>query len=279
MNTTVHILNGDSTISPIKESGLSGDLIVWREMLCEGDLIKDVGSDAFWLQRYHFFENELKVNQLEYYDKIIKELIQIEDLSSYKEVVLWFEYDLFCQVNLLALCTYLLKYYRKDIFYHLVCVGKEKCDESWKTLANYSPEEYLNLYESKVKLSRNDLIFAKECWDVYVENNENTLRNFDFKRNRKFKYLHITMKQHLQRFKNKEGFNEIDRKILALIDSNELNEMNIVKELLLWQQKETVYGFGDLQYFMQLNKLKDFYYIKDDAYFLNEKGKIALANK
>lgn len=272
MNSVVHILNGDSTSYPLQKSSFQGDRIIWREMLCNGPLIKDVGSDEFWMQRYKFFEQELKIDKLEYYDKTIKELIAIEDLSEYKEVVLWFEYDLFCQINLLALCTYLLKHYKKDIFYYLICVGKEKGRDGWQTLADYSPEEYKELYENRVKLSRNDLLYANECWNIYVDASRQDLERFDFNKNRKFKYLDIAMKQHLKNTNETRGLDQIAYKILQVIDTRACNKNDIIRELLLWQHKETVNGFGDKQYEIRLNDLKDYYDIKNNVYSLNNKG-------
>ncbi len=276
MNKTVHILNGDSTADIIKDSGVSGDLIIWREMLCEGPLSNHVGHDEFWGLRYAYFENELKVSKLDYYDKVIKQLIPIEDLTHFDEVVLWFEYDLFCQVNLMGLCTYLLNYYSKSLTYYLVCVGQEKNSESLLTLSDYSPATYLRLYEERVKLSRYDLLFAKECWEQYVKNNNQELKGFNFKKNGKFKYFHLAMNQHLKRFPESSKLNQIDKKILETIQSNEFSERDILKELLIWQRKETVYGFGDLQYAMYLEKLHPFYDIKNNIYFLNQKGKTIL---
>ena len=117
MSKTLHILNGDSTVEIFDKTTILGDIVVWREMLCEGVIQNEIGSDAFWKSRYDFFESEFNVNKLEYFDKTIKELIKLEELSNYKEVVLWFEYDLFCQINLIAACSYLLKSFRKDIYY------------------------------------------------------------------------------------------------------------------------------------------------------------------
>ena len=47
----------------------------------------------------------------------------------------------------------------------------------------------------------------------------------------------------------------------------------IVRNLLIWQQKYTVYGFGDLQYMLYLKKLDKYYIIKDEKYYLNDAGK------
>ncbi len=279
MSKKVHILNGDSTASIMKESEISGDVIVWRELLCEGSLSKNIGSDDFWNLRNTFFEDELEVNRLDYYDKTIKELIKIEDLSNYNEVVLWFEYDLFCQVNLMALCTYLLNHYRKSLSYYLVCVGKDQSRENLQTLSDYSSKEYQRLHEQRIKLTHHDLLFAKECWERYVVNDIQELKGFNFKKNGKFKYFQLAINQHLKRFTENKKLNQIDHKLIETIHTNEFTERDIIGELLFWQKKETVYGFGDLQYFKYLEKLHPFYEIKNDYYYLNDKGKSFLTAK
>ena len=243
MTRTLHVLNGDSTAEILENSEIKGDVIVWRELLCDGPLHKNVGSDEFWLNRYTFFENELGVERLEYFDKTIKEIVKLEDVSAYNEVVLWFEFDLFCQVNLLALCTYLLDNYVKKTNYYLVCTGKEERKEQLQSLSNYSSEEYSTLFNNKILLSKTNLEYAKECWNVFVKNDFEQLKNFNFNQSSKFKYLQLAMNQHLLRFPSENGLNQISTKILEIINSNSFSEIDIVKNLLIWQNEQTVYGF------------------------------------
>lgn len=273
MNKILHILNGDSTAQILEDSSVTGDLIVWREMLCEGPLQKEVGSDKFWMGRYSFFENELSVSKLEYFDKTIHEIIKIEDIANYNEVVLWFEYDLFCQINLLALSTYLLKFYRKDVKFSLICTGKEEGKKGLQSLSDYRPEEYQKLLDNRVKLTRNNLLFAEECWNLYVENDKQKLEEFDFNKSSKFRYLQAAIDQHLQRFPQKNGLDQIANKILELINFGSLTEKDLIRNLLIWQKKETVYGFGDLQYLLALDQLKVYYIKKDQKYILNDMGR------
>ena len=273
MNKTLHILNGDSTAEIFSKSNNKGDILVWREMLCEGGLHADVGSDAFWKKRYTFFEEEMSITRLEYYDKIIKELIKIEEIAKYNEVVLWFEYDLFCQINLLALCTYLLKYYRKDIRYFLVCTGYEKDKNDLQTLSDYSSNDYEELFKNKIKLTRHNLLFAQRGWQLYVENNEENLKEFDVDQCSKFKYLQAAIHQHLQRFPTKNGLNQIENKILEIVNTENIDKKTLIKTLLVWQRKETIYGFGDSQYLLYLNKLADYIAVKNEIITLNAKGK------
>lgn len=273
MTKILHILNGDSTHTIFEKSSLPGDVVIWREMLCEGAVVNDVGSDQFWKERYSYFANELGIEKLDYFDKTIKEIIRLEDVSNYNEVVLWFEYDLFCQVNLMALCSYLLKSYRKDVKYYLVCTGKEKEKSQLQTLADYLPNEYQNLYQKKTKLSRNDLLFAQNVWETYVLNDIDTLKDFNFDKNKKFIYLQDAINQHIQRFHTEIGLNQIDKTILAFINSGIYDKKDLIKTLLYWQKEETVYGFGDLQYEIYLKKLNDFIDIEDGRMNLNQKGK------
>lgn len=273
MTNILHILNGDSTAEIFDKTSIVGDIVVWREMLCEGVVKSEIGSDDFWKSRYDFFESEFGIGKLEYFDQTIKELVKLEELSTYREVVLWFEYDLFCQVNLIAACSYLIKSFRKDINYYLVCTGKEKGKDQLQTLSNYGPNEYKILYKNKVKLTKNDLLFAEYCWNLYIENDLIKLKNNDFSKNSKFEYLPMAIDQHILRFPNKNGLNQIENKILELINSGLTSKNKIVRQLLIWQQKETVYGFGDMQYFMTLKNLKKFYTDHNNVILLNNKGK------
>lgn len=273
MANTIHIVNGDSVLPILTKSGIEGDIIVWREMLCDGPVCVKVASDTFWKKRLDYFEKELGVPKVEYFDKTIKELLKLEDLSNYNELVMWFEFDLFCQVNLMALCTFLYKNYRKTITYNLVCIGKVKGNDKLHSLTDFSPEDFKGLYNNKLKLNKTDLEYAKECWEVYAKNNVEKVQVFDFNKNIKFPYFQSAMNQHLKRFQTVNGLNEIQNKILEIIDSSALTANEIVKELLIWQRKETVYGFGDIQYFLYLKKLSDFVRISEEKYFLNAKGK------
>jgi len=273
MTNILHILNGDSTAEIFDKTSIAGDIVVWREMLCEGVVKSEIGSDDFWKSRYDFFESEFGIGKLEYFDQTIKKLVKLEELSTYREVVLWFEYDLFCQVNLIAACSYLIKSFRKDINYYLVCTGKEKGKDQLQTLSDYGPNEYKILYKNKVKLTKNDLLFAETCWNLYIENDLIKLKNNDFSKNSKFEYLPMAIDQHILRFSNINGLNQIENKILELINSGLTSKNKIVRQLLIWQQKETVYGFGDMQYFMTLKNLKKFYTDHNNVILLNNKGK------
>jgi len=272
MVTSLHIVNGDSTASVLSNSNIKGDIVVWREMLCEGPLDTDVGTDKFWKLRYDFYEQELGVKKLEYFDRSIKEIIKLEDLKGYTDITLWFEFDLFCQVNLMALCSYLIKSYQKDIRYYLVCTGEDKNRKTMQFLSDYKPESWQDLFNNRLKINKKELNYSQSCWNIFVKNNLEELQNFDFDQNFKFPYFQAAMQQHLKRFPDENGLNQIENKILELIGPSLFNENEIIKQLMQWQIKETVYGFGDLQYRFYLKKLSNFYFTDNTILKLNQNG-------
>lgn len=276
MANIFHIVNGDAVVPLLKKSGIDGEIVVWREALCDGPLDIQVASDNFWKKRYDFFEKELGISKLEYFDKTIKEILKADDFPENSEVVMWFEFDLFCQVNLMALCSYLLQNYRKDITYNLVCTGKVKGKEKLQSLTDFSSESFKLLYENKIKLSKNNLIFADNCWQKFVENDIEKIAEFNFGKISKFQYFQMAMNQHLKRFPSKNNLNEIQNKILKIINLSPFTANEIVCHLLIWQQQSTVYGFGDTQYFLYIQKLNNYYTIQNEKYYLNKAGKAIL---
>ena len=273
MAKTIHIVNGDAVVPILIESGVEGDIVVWREMLCDGPVCGRIGSDHFWKKRLDYFEEELGISKVDYFDKTIKELLKLEALSNYNELVMWFEFDLFCQVNLMALSAYLYKNYRKIVTYNLVCTGKVVGSDNLHSLTDFSPSAIKKLFNNKVKLTKIDLEYAKECWELFAENNIEKIAVFDFNKKERFPYFQLAMNQHLKRFKTINGLNEIQVKILNIINTSALTANEIVRNVLIWQQQETVYGFGDMQYFLYLKKLRDFVQISEEKYFLNATGK------
>ena len=64
-------------------------------MLCEGKTTSDVGSEDFWKNRFEFFKTTYKVSKQKFIDYTVKEYRNLCNKKNQKEIVLWFEHDLF----------------------------------------------------------------------------------------------------------------------------------------------------------------------------------------
>ncbi|KYG76663.1 hypothetical protein [Roseivirga echinicomitans] len=253
MQNTLHILNGDSTLYSLKQSGINGDTAVWREVLSDGLVANSFGTDEFWQSREAFMTSFTETSSSDYQEKVIDEFGKIQNFKAYKEVVLWFEYDLFCQVNLTALLHWFQQQDRAEVKVSLICVGQVDGYEKLMALGELPLEIYPELFEERRILGRNDFNFASDAYQAFCSKDPRDLENFILLPSNEFPYLAKAFQAHLMRFPSSEsGLNLIEQEIIKLIESGEKTEKAIIGFLLQWQE---YYGFGDLQYINYLHRL------------------------
>ena len=101
----LHITNGSALTEYLKELDFKDDILTWQEMLCEGPTIPKIDSDEFFEIRSHFLKEYYDIEVDEY--ELKKELSKLNNTDKYDEIHLWFEYDLFCHINLLGVLNLL----------------------------------------------------------------------------------------------------------------------------------------------------------------------------
>lgn len=104
MNNIYHVLNGDA-LSERFPSEIRGTKIIVRECLVDGPIHGD-NLDTFYQIRSEYLDKTYHLEDDENYRKfVIPELKKLNSISDESEVNLWFEEDLFCQVNLWFVCN------------------------------------------------------------------------------------------------------------------------------------------------------------------------------
>lgn len=264
----LHLLNGDTTLHQINQTTINGDRLVWREILCEGETLEKVGSAEFWETRAAFLQAFSKPSFEKHFERNKKEFSET-DLRQYDGVVLWFEYDLFCQINMLGLLSWIHPKYLPDTKIALVCLGNHPNYDGLVGLGEIDPDDYYSLFEKRIQLNPEDLAYAARIWKAYCSNNHfNLLQLIEPGRAKKFPYLEEALRWHLKRIPDSQnGLDEIEFYIVQLLAKKPQEKREIVGTLL---RRENFYGFGDVQYFN---------YLKDLAPILSEKeGKVELNN-
>lgn len=99
MNTAIyHILNGDALREQFPD--LPGELLVAREALVDGDVAGESPEAVYASRARYMAEVDEEVTEEIYVRKSAAEFEKMRVLPSEGQVYLWFERDLFCQVNL-----------------------------------------------------------------------------------------------------------------------------------------------------------------------------------
>lgn len=255
MANTLHILNGDATLQLFKQTQIEGETFVWREVLAEGPVNSEFNSEAFWAERKAFMTDFFTIESGGY-DKDVYLPFQalLPKLNSFDEIVLWFEYDLFCQINMMALIQFLGEVRSEDQTISMVCSGR--IDDSGKLygLGELSPQQLEEQLGKKLKLNTREFEYASEVYQAYCSSDPNSLYTYAILPSDEFWYLADALQAHFKRFPNcNSGLTEIEQKIVDLISEGVNSQKELVGRLLRWQE---YYGFGDLQYFNIINHLK-----------------------
>ncbi|MBL7558955.1 DUF1835 domain-containing protein [Olleya sp. YSTF-M6] len=275
MDTNIlHITNGSSLTAFLEKINISGDFLTWREMLCEGPTIKNIDTPEFFKLRQTFLEHTYDVD----YDLDLakKDIAKLDDVSPYTEIVLWFEYDLFCHINLIAVIS-LIKQKGISLPLYLVCSGRVAGEKDLKGLAQLSTQQLLEHYDNKVKLNVDNIATAQKAWRIYCENDHNLFKELII-RPSSFKYLSNCLKAHLRRFPDtRSGLNTLEYNILVLIKEHNITSKNHLLGYCLHYQG--YYGYGDLQLQRMIDRLAIFYTETEDTLTLSRDGFLAIENQ
>lgn len=257
MQQTLHILNGDATLSGFEQADIAGDVMIWREVLSEGPVMANVASAAFWQQRAGWISETFGETPAGYHDSMV---VPLEMLSRpYEEINLWFEFDLHCQVNLLAAMMLLNQQTNLSApEVYLISPADFPGIESFSGMGELNGEQLDYLYDNiRVQLSEYDFALAAEAWALYVAGDAAKLQAWltetTFWGN--MPNLEAAMQAHLKRLQfDAEGLNYIHRKLLAIYNDGIRSKPAIYQSF--WHD-EKIYGMGDSQLDIYLQQLAD----------------------
>ena len=270
-NQTLHITNGSSLTDYLKDLNIVGDMLTWHEILCEGPTVEQLDSDAFIKVRKSFLNVKYNIDIDEYEFK--NEMSKLNNSSKYSEIVLWFEYDLFCHINLIAVIS-LLQQKQIELPIYFVCSGRVKESKDLKGLSELLPEQLLQHYKEKILLTNEDLELASDIWRIYCGKDHNLLKPYIVKSS-SFKYLSNCLKAHLKRFPDsKNGLCALERNILEIVKDNTIKSKHHLLGYALNYQG--YYGFGDIQLERIIENLNMFFSEENQNIILNRKGHDAL---
>lgn len=273
MGKQLHITNGDDLAGKILDLKLDGEIVIWREILCEGPTTYELGTKKFISLRQAFLQKNYGISAEDYKTQFLKELKKLSSVSNFDEIVLWFEFDLFSHLNMLAAISHLMEK-GLSIPVYLVCSKKLEGEKEFNGLSQLSLKDLCNHYEQRIHLNQDDLETASLLWQLYNGDNPQKLKNL-IKEKTNFEYLSSCLRAHIERFPNAQtGLNSLESNILKLIQKNEITNTHHLLGYSL--EYQGYFGYNDKQMQRLLDKLSIFYEVIENRVMLTQKGEEAL---
>ena len=238
---TIHILNGDCLAEQLLLTNLNKQFIICRECLVVGSVFAD-GLDDFWKLRAQFISETYHISIDEYYHKTVCEFERIKGIPDGSQVVLWFENDLFCQVNMWFV-LYLLSDHTNISLFRAFPKTKKEIDK-WKGFWASDVPSLEASFREKVVFKEEDVELGKKLWIAYQNNDFENLKELGKIHSRCYEYLNEVIEAHIDRFTHDGSLGRPEKVVKDIMDG----KSKIFNEVFsAFSSREGIYGFGDLQ--------------------------------
>ncbi|WP_242929326.1 DUF1835 domain-containing protein [Pontibacter vulgaris] len=266
---SLHILNGDASIPAFKAASLPGEVIVWREVLSEGPAIYTLPEEEFWRKRQEFITSSYNSSAEEYKTKVLDEVKKLKEAHAFFEVILWFDADLMCQVNLLYLLQLL---YHQKVRIVSICIPFED-----KNISYLKPEQIRELFDNRMQLQPEQLEHTDTLWRLYAGPDPMALQNYLQQHAGSLPLLYNALNLHLKRFPAiNTSINHAQMVLLQAIAEGYTPQKALMQQF--WKL-EHGYGFGDYQLLDLLESLQPELVSTTEPFILTEQGKLVATAK
>lgn len=271
----LQILNGEGTAGPFRKSSLPGTAMVWHEALCEGPVTYHSDLDSMLATRLPFLLNNFQAEEHPHVERFKKEWKKWENLNTYSEVVLWFEFDLFCQANLLFICHHLFHHTSANLTISLVSPSHHPEVSHFRGMGQLNSQQLEGLFPDRIKLELSDLEYADKVWKAWAKGDLEGVFDLSKEAPANWPHLKSAVKAMLEELPDAiDGFSTTERLVVSFLENGPKSPGELFRYYL---KQRDILGFGDLQFFNVVDGLMPKCIgLNDGQYFLHENSKTNL---
>lgn len=222
----LHVANGTCTTRLIQAAGIPGAVSIWADPLHDGPVPGGLTNEDLLdvRRRYHTGPADITLASWGGSDPSLDPMndmrqwrATIEHHDSYDELILWFEHDLFDQLNLIQLLTWIRERLPTTKPVSLVCIGSFPGRAEFKGLGELTPGELASLLEARQRLSESQYALAERVWQAFREPTPEALNNIRQGDTSALPYLAPAVTRFLQEYPwTVDGLSRTERRLLEL---------------------------------------------------------------
>lgn len=245
MNKVLHITNGSSAVDIMRKSGLEGDLLPWDDVLHVGPVPAKLSFEALSEVRAEYIINQGWADA-DMVDRLFRERgVLMSHIEKYEKVILWFEHDLYDQLQILEILNYL-----SSVSFDLNRLSMI-CTENYLGRLNAEEIAVLKQYEEGVSQEQIDL--AVKVWKAFREHTPLFWAKLLHKNTKVLPFLHGTIHRMLEEYPSESnGLSRTQNDILDIVSNGEYRLGRIFAEQ---QKREKRVFLGDTVFIDIVNEM------------------------
>lgn len=240
MKKILNITNGDCTVDIMQQARLEGEFLPWRDILHEGPVPLNLEFEELCKVRGDFIYQKGWAKKKFIEDDFLKKIDIFQNISKYDKVILWFEHDLYDQLQILQILDLLSK---KEIEITMICTDNY--------LGEQTSDSLLSLQKFEQKVSNEQFDLAIKAWNSFRSESPKNLQELLNEDISSLPFLKESIKRVLHEYPHCDnGLNLTSQLAFKVIDEGETNPWKIFGA---YQQSEKSRFMGDTVFWDLLN--------------------------
>ena len=245
MTQRLNITNGDSAVGTLSEAGIPGKVIAWRDVLHEGPVDSSLSLQALSKRRARFISTMGWGDFSHVSGNFAERDRMIEHLDYFDEVVLWFEDDLYDQLQLIQLLDFFARGAARKKKLSLIQVDGY--------IPPLSATKLKELDDARQAVTAEQLELAQRAWKIFGSPDPTPIVEMLGQNTTALPYLRAALKRHLEEFPSTQnGLSRSEREALTAIAEGHATPVSAFLEVA--KKQESIF-LGDIIFYAYLERL------------------------
>ncbi|HEX6122570.1 MAG TPA: DUF1835 domain-containing protein [Ktedonobacterales bacterium] len=248
----LHITNGDSTGETLRAAELPGAVLPWRDMLHEGPVPAGLALAELSAVRARFIAST-GWPEAEVLATFQRRDATLARCAAHEEVVLWFEHDLYDQLQLLQLLDWFAGQDPRGTRLSLICVGAFPGHPHFHGLGELTSAELVTLFPTRQMISAAELALGQAAWQAFRAPDPTALAALVAGETAALPFLRAALRRCLEEFPAPgSGLSRTERQLLEVLTTGVETPHAVFQA---WQAHEEAPFMGDTPLWMHLRRL------------------------
>lgn len=198
----LHLTNGDSTAEMLAQTDISGPALPWRDILHDGPVPATATIEDLARIRSEFLASLGFGAFEEIHEDFGKRDTQLQDLSAVDELVLWFEHDLYDQLQILQVLDRLVNLPEalRPKAWSMICIGSFPGISKFTGLGQLRPSDLVTLFSQRSPLSSHQLALGQSAWRAFCKSDPRLLQSMLKQDLAALPFLKPALERHFQQY-------------------------------------------------------------------------------
>ena len=230
----LHVTNGDHAAEKIRASGIGGEVLPWRDVLHDGPVPAGLSLEELGNVRADFIASG-GLDAVELRREFAARDLALQGFAAHDEVVLWFEHDLYDQLQLIQILDFFAGVELGTTRLSMVC-GAEYLGPS-------SPERLAARFAERETVTEAQLALGRAAWAAFRSPDPREIERIVAGDTAALPFLRAALVRHLEQYPSaRNGLSRSEQQALEAIDDG---ARTVREAFAAHQQREEPIWLGD----------------------------------